>query len=440
MLVATACSDQTGVVIELEVPEALRGQPATTAWIIVGVDAGVDDQPDRGQVRQVVGDEADDQLALVTLGDLHGRTLFFEPGPDAPSTFSVAVIATTGASRDGRAVAAVDATMSSSGLRWYTTTLAAADNRQVLGRLYGRSPDPTFAGQIEPHSCVEYATADSGGQRIIRRAGDYDCDGTLPTRDGCDPGQVRRDYPDHISIEVDDDNDRSVVRCAVCQAGDGTCDCDDQNGAVNPGAPEVCDGVDNDCDLDVDGDVPGPFPTRPCFEPAAMGCTLGVAMCDGSCRPNPLPLATAVCATPPPPLCDPIVNGCGFVLDAALDGNFRCVVGELGMGCGEEIALEDFFLQVLSQPPTTCAAALWWASDLHPGWDLVLDDGAQPPGQVLLVTSCTARLVVQSRGISPVDVIVTIRADDMLDVAVPLTFVPAAGAVCPLELCPGFLP
>ena len=42
------------------------------------------------------------------------------------------------------------------------------------------------------------------------------------------------------------------------QDGDGypaADDCDDGNAAINPGATEVCDGVDNDCDGEIDEDV-----------------------------------------------------------------------------------------------------------------------------------------------------------------------------------------
>jgi len=41
---------------------------------------------------------------------------------------------------------------------------------------------------------------------------------------------------------------------APCGVAPGLLDCDDADGATYPGAPEVCDGVDNDCDSEVDED------------------------------------------------------------------------------------------------------------------------------------------------------------------------------------------
>ena len=46
-----------------------------------------------------------------------------------------------------------------------------------------------------------------------------------------------------------------LVQCAqpVGYVADGG-DCDDTDAAVNPGAPEICDDIDNDCDLTIDND------------------------------------------------------------------------------------------------------------------------------------------------------------------------------------------
>ena len=71
---------------------------------------------------------------------------------------------------------------------------------------------------------------------------DNSCDGSLANRENDDDGDG------YVECSIDSggwDGDSSVV------GGD---DCDDTNSAVWPGADEYCDGVDNDCEGDIDED------------------------------------------------------------------------------------------------------------------------------------------------------------------------------------------
>jgi len=91
---------------------------------------------------------------------------------------------------------------------------------------------------------------------------DLDGDGWLPCEGDCgitDPAA----YPGAAEVcdEVDNDCD-GVVDEEVDADGDGhlSCfDCDDTNASVYWGAPELCDGLDNDCNANtpVDGDLDG---------------------------------------------------------------------------------------------------------------------------------------------------------------------------------------
>ena len=83
---------------------------------------------------------------------------------------------------------------------------------------------------------------------------DNDCDGETDEEDAINPPTW---YADDDGDGFGDTGD--AVAACVAPAGyvpDAT-DCDDANAAVNPDAQEVCDGIDNDCDGDVDGGAVG---------------------------------------------------------------------------------------------------------------------------------------------------------------------------------------
>ena len=170
-----------------------------------------------------------------------------------------------------------------------------------------------------------------------------DCDDTnpdvapdVPERcngidDDCD-GEIDEEPVDGQTLYTDADGDGagdpagSVQACAATDGlSDNRSDCDDTNEAVYLGAPEVCDGVDNDCDNKTDDDDPDLDPSTQVtvFEdsdgdghgdPAAsrLACSLpaGHAATGGDCddvRADVNPDATEIC--------DDIDNDCDGLVD-----------------------------------------------------------------------------------------------------------------------------
>lgn len=146
---------------------------------------------------------------------------------------------------------------------------------------------------------------------------DNDCDGIID--DGCD------DDGDGFC-----DFNLTFVSTPFCPLGGG--DCNDLSAESHPGALELCDDDDNDCNGEIDDDV--------------LEATCGVGACQAvgtSCGPGGI----AVDCTPNSPseeVCDGLDNDCNGIIDDGLVevscGVGQCLVVIPGCGDGEEVTCE----------------------------------------------------------------------------------------------------
>ena len=121
---------------------------------------------------------------------------------------------------------------------------------------------------------------------------------------------------DCIRVDLSADATSICVPSEVCLDGDGdgyglgpAClgtDCDDASPTVNQGAAEVCDGLDNDCDRQVDDNPIGV--SEDCDTGFLGVCAAGRLVCDGSLTCEPRATATAEA-------CDGLDNDCDGEVD-----------------------------------------------------------------------------------------------------------------------------
>ena len=138
------------------------------------------------------------------------------------------------------------------------------------GMTEGPYGDPTCMDRID-NDCNGRADSEDGNCITCFYNPDNDGDGYfLCTDNDCDDSNplINRGADEACNNGIDDDCDGLIdtvdPECGCTDAdGDGysiiggccgPVDCSDSNPAINPGAPDICDGIDNNCDGSIDED------------------------------------------------------------------------------------------------------------------------------------------------------------------------------------------
>ena len=208
-----------------------------------------------------------------------------------------------------------------------TRGVPLVSGRQMLQWLDGRN-GASFGAIAWSLDTLRFTVADASGAHGLR--------GMLPTHSARGVlGSITRDgSPVAFTIETvkgieyalfPASGGQYVARYPVAGDTDGDgwappADCNDANAAVYPGAPEPCDGLDNDCDGTTDDGFPDVGTA--CSVGVGACAATGVRVCAGEGTST---VCNALPGTPSPEVCDGVDNDC----DGAVDETF----GDLGAAC-----------------------------------------------------------------------------------------------------------
>ena len=202
--------------------------------------------------------------------------------------------------------------------------------------------DRACAPCLDDANCPGGACVDIGGSQVcgVDCATSEDCAGDtvcFPSVRG-EPLQTPQCLPETLACDCSEDNEGETRPCARADAEGRSCTgvetCDPRLGWVGCDAPlpgpELCDGIDNDCNGAVDDGVEVGLA---CTRESAFGVCEGISFCDGEAGPT--------CRAPEPiaEVCDFRDNNCdGEVDEGFVDDEGRYVSDTDCGACGNDCA------------------------------------------------------------------------------------------------------
>ena len=201
---------------------------------------------------------------------------------------------------------------------------------------------------------------------------------------------IQDSSPETVLPQCEDNDDDGFGTGSDCV----TQDCDDTNPAVNPNAIESCDGVDNDCDNQVDEDL-----VAPGCELTQGVCAGATAECEGTLGFGSCEYGSDFVSVEGPDHCDHLDNDC----DGQVDEECACQNGET-MLCGSDDGECHSGLQVcLNGQWGPCENEVGPTDEVCDGRDNdcdgEMDEELVPPDCSLQVGVCTGAKKACSGGI-----------------------------------------